>query len=99
MQKFFVYIIFSESSNIHYLGHTNNLEDRIIRHNQGRNKFTKGKGPGKLISYAICASKSAAYRLEMKLKSFKDPEYAIKYLSNFSSEHSDIIGGVRGSNP
>ncbi|MCZ7611485.1 MAG: GIY-YIG nuclease family protein [Ignavibacterium sp.] len=40
-----VYIIYSESSDLHYIGHTSNLEDRLLRHNSNRNKFTKNKGP------------------------------------------------------
>ena len=83
MNEHFVYIIFSENSNLHYIGHTNNLEDRLLRHNSNRNKFTKGKGPWKLITSARCSSKSDAYRLELKLKSFKNPEFAISFLTHF----------------
>ena len=43
------YIIKSISHNIFYIGHTNNLEDRIKRHNTNRNKYTAGKGPWELI--------------------------------------------------
>ncbi|MDY0082822.1 MAG: GIY-YIG nuclease family protein [Ignavibacteriaceae bacterium] len=80
--SYFVYIIQSEKHNFHYIGHTNNLKDRLLRHNSNRNKFTRNKGPWKLIISAKCYSKSEAYSLERKLKSFKNSEYAIDYLKN-----------------
>ncbi len=89
MIEYFVYIIYSQKSDIHYIGHTNNLIDRINRHNQNRNKYTKGKGPWELVISKSVNSKSEAYQLELKLKSFKNSEYAIKYL--FSLVHSTPI--------
>ena len=83
-----VYIIYSESSDLHYIGHTNNLEDRLLRHNSNRNKFTKNKGPWKIIKAVNCNSKSDAYKLELKLKSFKSPKFAIDYLNNLLSLQS-----------
>ena len=77
-----VYIIYSEKNKMYYIGHTNNLEDRLIRHNSNRNKFTKNKGPWKIIKTVKCSTKSEAYKLELKLKSFKNSEFAIDYLNN-----------------
>ena len=82
MIEHFVYIIYSQKSDIYYIGHTNNLTDRLNRHNSNRNKFTKGKGPWQLIISRSCNSKSEAYQLELKLKSFKNSKLAIEYLSN-----------------
>ncbi|MBK9099503.1 MAG: GIY-YIG nuclease family protein [bacterium] len=62
--------------------HTNNLEDRLFRHNTNRNKFTKGKGSSSLVASIKCHSKSEAYNLELKLKKMKNPEKAIKYLKS-----------------
>ena len=78
--NYYVYIIYSPSKNLHYIGHTNDLDDRIIRHNYNRNKFTKGKGRWKLVISFKCKSRSEAYQLELKLKSFKNPVKAITYL-------------------
>ncbi|MCU0343527.1 MAG: GIY-YIG nuclease family protein [Ignavibacterium sp.] len=77
-----VYIIYSSNTNFYYIGHTNNLDDRLKRHNQNRNKFTKGKGPWEIIVSRSCKSKSEAYQLELKLKSFKNSKIAIEYLRN-----------------
>ncbi|MFO7525442.1 MAG: GIY-YIG nuclease family protein [Ignavibacteriaceae bacterium] len=42
---YFVYIIKSISLDMHYIGHTSDLNDRLLRHNRNRNKFTENKGP------------------------------------------------------
>src|SRR4030067_386459 len=90
MVNYYVYIIYSESLNLFYIGHTSNLNDRIIRHNTNRNKFTKNKGPWKLIISYQCKSKSEAYQLELKLKAMKNSSKAIEYLKKAGSEHSDL---------
>ena len=77
-----VYIIYSSKYNLYYIGHTNNLDDRLKRHNQNRNKFTKGKGPWELIIAFTCSTKSGAYQLELKLKALKNSKLAIEYLNN-----------------
>ncbi|MDO8549414.1 MAG: GIY-YIG nuclease family protein [Ignavibacteria bacterium] len=73
MIKYYVYIINSESLSLYYIGHTSNLNDRLIRHNSNRSKFTKNKGPWKLIISYQCNSKPEAYQLELKLKAMKNP--------------------------
>jgi putative endonuclease len=88
---YFVYIIKSTSLNLHYIGHSSNLEDRLKRHNENRSNYTKGKGPWVLVESSCCTSKSDAYQLELKLKSFKNSEKAINYLRRLNNgvEHSD----------
>ncbi|OQX74692.1 MAG: hypothetical protein B6D61_11385 [Bacteroidetes bacterium 4484_249] len=38
---YYTYVIKSLSLDIFYIGQTNNLSDRINRHNQNRNKYTR----------------------------------------------------------
>jgi len=63
-----VYILYSESLDIYYKGHTNNLEERLKRHNGGKEKYTSKGIPWRLIWSTEKPSKSEAYQLEMKLK-------------------------------
>ena len=80
--KFYVYILYSESLNSFYKGHTNNIVDRVRRHNSGIEKYTKKGLPWTLIWYALKDSKSEAYQLEIKLKNLskcKTIEFIIKY--------------------
>jgi putative endonuclease len=66
--KFFVYILFSESINCFYKGHTNNITVRLERHNKGLEEYTKKGIPWMLLWAVEKDSKSDAYRLELKLK-------------------------------
>jgi len=42
---YFVYILESLKDGTYYVGSTNHLSDRVERHNQGRSKYTKNRGP------------------------------------------------------
>ena len=55
-----------------YMGSTNNIEERIKRHNAGRNKFTKNKGPWKLLFSKSFLTRSEAIQLELELKKWKN---------------------------
>jgi len=44
-QGWYLYIIYSASWDKYYTGITQDLEDRLLRHNQGRNKSTRGGAP------------------------------------------------------
>ena len=89
MMGYQVYIIYSQSSDLHYIGHTSNLPDRLTRHNSNRNKFTKNKGPWQLVISHECTSKSEAYQLELKLKAMKNSSKAIEYLRKLSVHRSE----------
>ncbi|WP_421808450.1 GIY-YIG nuclease family protein [Flagellimonas sp.] len=39
--EYFVYIIYSKSLDRYYVGHSQDLDDRMNRHNRGRSKYTK----------------------------------------------------------
>jgi len=43
---YFVYILKSESTGTSYIGHTSNLEKRLIEHNNGKSISTRKKRPG-----------------------------------------------------
>jgi len=92
---YFVYIIYSPSEKIHYIGHTNNLTDRLLRHNKNRNKFTKSKGLCELIVSYKCFSKVEAYKLELKLKAMKNPAKAIQYLQKLIRSIPTKSGGSK----
>jgi putative endonuclease len=93
MKHFFVYIIYSSSHNIYYIGQTNDLDDRLIRHNSNRSKFTKGKGPWELTSSIKLNSRSEAIKLERKLKNMKNSKKAIEYLNKLAQSIPTKSGG------
>jgi putative endonuclease len=52
-----------------YTGATNNIHKRLAAHNAGKGaKYTKGRLPAKLHDVFVCDSKSAALKLEYKIK-------------------------------
>ncbi len=93
MKHFFVYIIYSSSHNIFYIGQTNDLDDRVIGHNSNRSKFTKGKGPWELFSSIKLSSRSEALKLERKLKNMKNSKKVIEYLNELVQSIPTKSGG------
>jgi len=65
---FFVYIIFSEAVQHYYVGSTQNVDDRLRRHNYGHSKATRGKGPWKLMMTFSFNTRAEALELEKKIK-------------------------------
>ena len=65
---FFVYILYSPSADKYYKGQTNNVEDRLKRHNAGHEKATSNGRPWRLIWFTEKDSRSEAVNLERKLK-------------------------------
>ena len=64
-----------------YAGYTNNLEKRIKLHNEGKGaKYTRGRGPVKLVFSKAYDNKSDALKAEYKFKQWpkkKKEEYLI----------------------
>ncbi|MBS1595821.1 MAG: GIY-YIG nuclease family protein [Bacteroidetes bacterium] len=71
--SFYVYILESATTGRLYIGQTNDLSDRLVRHNSGRNKYTAGKGPWVLLFSKLMPGRAEAYQLEQQLKSWKNP--------------------------
>ncbi len=74
---FWTYVIYSNKTHIYYIGQTNNLADRLVRHNTNRNKYTKNKGPWEVVFSKEFNTRSEAMAFEKKLKSFKNPKYML----------------------
>lgn len=68
---FAMYIIQSEKDGRYYIGSTDDLEKRLVKHNRGYSRYTKGKGPFKLVYKEKFASRSDAKKREYYIKSLK----------------------------
>ena len=64
----FVYILYSKSADIFYVGATNDLDDRLRRHNSGLENYTQKHKPCTLVWFTKKPNKSEAFKLEKKLK-------------------------------
>lgn len=81
MQTFFIYIL-KCSDDSYYIGHTDNLENRLADHNKGRvGAYTATRLPIKLVYSELCSSRDEAFLAERKLKKWTraKKEILIKY--------------------
>ncbi len=78
---FYVYILKSEKDGTHYIGYTSKEpKERLREHNLGRNRYTKGHRPYKLLTYKGVDTKKEAKGLERYLKRLKDIKRAIEMI-------------------
>ena len=80
--KYYVYILYSRENDRFYIGQTNNLPDRLERHNSGSEKATKPFIPWVIEWFTEKESRSEAMRLEKKLKNLSKKrirEFILKY--------------------
>ncbi|MDR9415900.1 MAG: GIY-YIG nuclease family protein [Gracilimonas sp.] len=78
-------MIKSESNGKHYYGHTSDLSERMKSHNSTQNRYTRGKGPWKLVGFVEAETKGKAMKLENKLKKMKNPKRAKAWLERHGS--------------
>lgn len=63
-----VYIIFSESKREYYVGQTNSIEIRLLKHNTGEVTSTKHGLPWKIVTTFELQTRTEAIKLERKIK-------------------------------
>jgi predicted GIY-YIG superfamily endonuclease len=63
-----VYIIRSELTSRYYVGHAENLEQRLLQHNTGVNNSTRHGIPWRLIKAESFESRGVAMKQELKIK-------------------------------
>ena len=69
---YLVYIIYSSALDRYYIGTTNNIEERLKKHNSNHNGYT-GKANDWLLMYSESfESKSECLKREKQLKSWKN---------------------------
>ncbi|MDO8598773.1 MAG: GIY-YIG nuclease family protein [bacterium] len=72
------YILKSTTTKRLYIGQTNNLQDRLRRHNAGLVPATRRERPWVLVSHETHPMRSMAVQRERYLKSLKNPQYILK---------------------
>jgi putative endonuclease len=78
----FVYVLWSESLKKRYIGSCEDLPQRLIQHNKGQSKFTKGGIPWKLIYSEELENTSQARKRELFMKSGAGRKWLDEMLSN-----------------
>jgi putative endonuclease len=87
---FFTYILQSSKSGRYYIGHTEDIQKRLERHNTGKVIATKNKGPWVLMSYEIYDTKSEANSRELYIKSMKSRAFIEKLIAEFKKNNNQI---------
>ena len=76
-----VYVLQSQKSGRLYIGYTKNMERRLEEHNSGQTTSTRNKGPWELLIAQKVSSKEEAMGLERKLKSWKNKQRVLVWIS------------------
>lgn len=78
MDRWFVYLALCADDTL-YTGIARDVAARIALHNRGRGaRYTRGRGPLRVLATRPCASQSEALRLELKLKALsRDDKFAL----------------------
>ena len=89
LEKFVVYILFSQTLNKFYIGYTaDDLNQRLRKHNSNHKGFTGKIGDWKIVHSETFSHKSEAIRREKQLKNWKSRK-KIEDLLSRGSEHPD----------
>jgi len=78
---YFTYILKSAKNGSYYVGSTENLERRLIRHNSGQNKSTRNACPWSLVYSRAFETRKEAMAFEKKIKAWKKREMIEKQIS------------------
>jgi putative endonuclease len=70
-KMFYVYVLRSVKSQRFYTGHTDDVDDRLVRHNQDRVPSTRKRGPWVLLFTREFETRAEAVQFERYLKSLK----------------------------
>jgi putative endonuclease len=76
---YMLYILQSDRDGTFYIGHTACLAERLLRHNEGRSRYTRTKIPWSLVYKEEYATRSEAIKRERELKRKKSCDF-IKHL-------------------
>ncbi len=79
---FYVYVLYSPQFDRIYIGQTDNIGNRLERHNSGKVKSTKAYILWELVHNEKFATRSEAMKREKEVKSHKGRDYIRKNLLN-----------------
>lgn len=83
---FYTYILKSLKDNSYYIGYTQNLSNRLKQHNAGKNRYTKGHIPYRIIHQENFGNIKEAKLKEKKIKSIG----AYRYLEILGSPEAKL---------
>ena len=83
--KYYIYILFSASKDKFYVGASEDINKRLVRHNAGATPSTKSGRPWKIVYSEEYDNKSDAICRELKIKKMKSRKYIEQLIVNGNS--------------
>jgi putative endonuclease len=80
---FYTYILQSLKSARYYVGHCEDIDYRLARHNAGKVTATKNKGPWIVKYFETYQTRAEANARELYIKSMKSRIFIEKLIENF----------------
>ncbi|MBN1823844.1 MAG: GIY-YIG nuclease family protein [Endomicrobiales bacterium] len=71
---YYVYILKNKITKKYYTGYTSDIAKRLKEHNSGKTKSLRNRGKYELVYKEEYETRSAAYRREREIKSYKGGE-------------------------
>ena len=71
----FIYILQSEKDKSYYVGEAPNIEDRLIFHNKGLQRYTRARMPWKIVYSEKYENRKEALKREKEIKRKKSKKY------------------------
>jgi len=87
--NYYLYILYSFTADRFYIGHTQNLKDRLRRHNSNHKGFTGKFKDWKIVYEEEYSLKELAYAREREIKKWKSRKKIKELILKNKSEHPD----------
>jgi putative endonuclease len=101
LAMFYIYFLYSKTSNKYYIGYSDNPERRVLEHNTKEfNTFTKKHRPWKLVYFfAVSKSKGDAMKIEKFIKKQKSRKFIERIIyEKLSVDHFNrVLGDIDSS--
>jgi len=82
---FYCYILYSDTLDRYYIGHTQDLSQRLQKHLTNHKGFTGRVSDWKVVYFEVFPTKTAAYARERAIKRRKSRKYIETLISNFGN--------------
>ena len=78
-----VYILYSQTIDKYYVGHTDNIERRLSEHNSGKTRYTSTQGnPWRVMYSEQYDTRAMAMAREREIKSKKSRKYILNLVAS-----------------
>ena len=82
---YYLYVLENKTGS-HYVGYTSDLHKRISGHNSSKSRWTRKKGPWRLVYKEEYRTKKEAFLRERQIKSYKGGEAFQKLLNKSAKD-------------